>query len=184
MGRYNDRLGATSVDDCLLCPPGTFGKTEGLKTADCSNSCYILNPGKYSDAWGLTTDADCKQCEPGYQGWQCEWQLKARKGTFKSATGAINEYAHYYLDATRNTKNGQQTGDDDILPDKYRYEYLYFPDGEWSADRYSQDYAGKWDRGKGAGAYPPNSPYMSGRPDQHLEDILFDPSPQKYKPVK
>ena len=162
-GRYNSVQGATSLDECDFCPPGKFGKTEGLKTSDCSGDCRT---GRYASAYGLTTEDDCQTCQPGYRSWSCVWSQSPRKGTFESTTGAINEYAHYYLDANKNTKLGQLLGKTD------------FPDGEWAADKYAGEYAGEWDRGKGAGAYPPNSPYMSGRTDKN-----FEPSPQVYVPV-
>lgn len=68
-GRYNDRLGATSVKDCRLCPTGKFGATQGLTTPKCSGTC---SAGKYSGKTGVSRASDCKDCPVGYRGWQCD----------------------------------------------------------------------------------------------------------------
>ena len=68
MGRYGDRIGATSVYECSYCPTGKFGATQGLTTPKCSGTCAA---GKYSGEIGLTRAAQCMDCPVGYRGWQC-----------------------------------------------------------------------------------------------------------------
>lgn len=164
-GRYNDQIGAISEDDCLFCPPGKFGASEGAKNRECSGNCPA---GRYSSEFGLVLVSQCVQCPEGYRGWQCEWDHQARKGTFSSEDGKINEAAHTYLNANDGA-TGQLEGDTD------------HPDGEWSADRYrenTQPWSGAWYRGGVHGAYPDNNYNYHGRqPDWNPADPNFAPVP-------
>lgn len=51
-GKYNDILGAQTIDDCKLCPVGTYGSAVGLKSDSCSGKCPV---GKFSRTEGLTS---------------------------------------------------------------------------------------------------------------------------------
>ncbi|KAJ8604226.1 hypothetical protein CTAYLR_009785 [Chrysophaeum taylorii] len=96
-GKYNDKLGARTEDDCRLCPPGRYGSTTGLESKACSGACPS---GKYSSVFGLTTDLLCVACPAAYRGWQCDEDAVPRKGFFDSTSGAINEEAHAYIGDT------------------------------------------------------------------------------------
>jgi len=100
-GKYNDRLGARTVDDCFYCPPGRYGSSEGLTTEDCSGWCPS---GTYNSLYGLTTADDCVDCPTGYRGWQCEGDghhyrvpQTPRRGHYSSTDGTIDERSHAYI---------------------------------------------------------------------------------------
>ena len=145
------------MEDCEFCPEGTYGNLEGLTDRHCSGECTDKNTAStvkatnhyYSDVKGLTRIKDCKTCKKGYRGWQCDWDIIPRLGSFSSADGRINEAAHQYL--------------------------MEGTDGEWSADKKAGDYAGAW---PAAGAYPDNAPIYPGRIpwDTMNEGFTFDPA--------
>ena len=100
-GKYNDRLGARTEDDCFDCPPGRYGDTEGLTTEDCSGWCPS---GTYNAYAGLTTADECVDCPTGYRGWQCDGDghhfdvdQAPRRGYWDSTDGNINENSHAYI---------------------------------------------------------------------------------------
>jgi len=74
-GRYRDRPGGTTENDCYKCPEGQYGDEAGLKTSFCSASCPV---GKYSDVAGIEKENECKTCPTGYRGWQCSWEVVAQ----------------------------------------------------------------------------------------------------------
>mmetsp|Transcript_17325 Transcript_17325/g.35708 ORF Transcript_17325/g.35708 Transcript_17325/m.35708 type:complete len:287 (-) Transcript_17325:44-904(-) len=151
-GRYRDTTGGTGLDDCFFCPEGKVGSEEGLTTRECASSCTDANTLAtqwYSDVVGLTRQRDCKVCPPGYRGWQCDWVLSPRLGSWTSDNGAINEAAHQYL------KEGS--------------------DGTWSATKKEGDYAGAWPT---HGAYPERAPIYPGviAWDTKNEGFDYDPA--------
>ena len=100
-GKYNDRLGARTDEDCFDCPPGRYGDTAGLTTEDCSGWCPS---GTYNAFAGLTTADDCVDCPTGYRGWQCDGDghhfdvdQAPRRGYWDSTDGNINEKSHAYI---------------------------------------------------------------------------------------
>merc|ERR550514_440993 len=68
-GRFTDRIGAMTIDDCELCPPGRYGATAGLTSRACTESCPA---GRTSNEFGLTAATQCEPCPDGLRAEQCE----------------------------------------------------------------------------------------------------------------
>ena len=51
--------------ECVWCPRGVYGATEGLTDATCTAPCPV---GRYNDQLGAKSDDDCRLCPPGKYG--------------------------------------------------------------------------------------------------------------------
>lgn len=106
-GKFVDMLGARTEDDCIYCPPGTYGATESLTSRACTADCPA---GRYSLEPGLTAATQCKLCPPGLRTGQCDDPHVTRKGFFDSTSGAIDERAHaYIIDNDYNARPGDRS---------------------------------------------------------------------------
>ena len=83
LGRYNDRLGATSEGECKYCPKGKYGSTTGLRTRACTADCPA---GRYTASIGNTASADCLECPNGYS----MSQFRSEKGCEQSNLAFMN----------------------------------------------------------------------------------------------
>jgi hypothetical protein len=62
---YRDSTSGVRRGECLFCPRGRYGSTEGLTTASCTARCPT---GRYNDRLGARTSDDCKFCMAGRYG--------------------------------------------------------------------------------------------------------------------
>jgi len=64
-GKYRSSTSGQRHGECISCPRGRYGETEGLTTASCTSKCPM---GKYNDRLGARTEDDCFYCPPGRYG--------------------------------------------------------------------------------------------------------------------
>ena len=71
-GRYSDRLGLTTENDCQKCEVGKYGSSLGLTTKACTGSCAT---GYYTKNTGAEADSECILCPTGYSEYPCDQGL-------------------------------------------------------------------------------------------------------------
>jgi len=83
----------TSLDECIPCPRGTYGSSEGLTNSKCSGYCP---KGTYQDQLAATSINDCLPCPKGVYGDSIGLQSKdcsnpCPDGTYSNHEGLIRE---------------------------------------------------------------------------------------------